>query len=182
MQTRPYRPLSTRGIAINGSKVLTLGIVNVAFRINGRFYHQNMRVVRGLVQNVFLGFDWFSRTGALIDTDNGIVKFPRTGDSVPLVPSTLDVTGCFYRVPDDYVVPANCKAHIPVEVMLDGRTLPMTSNIVETEPFLNAYSDIWAGRNIDVVSDCRFIAEVINSHNYPVKLERASSWLCQFHL
>ena len=146
--------------------------MNVAFRINGRFYHQNMRVVRGLVQNVFLGFDWFSRTGALIDTDNGIVKFPRTGDSVPLVPSTLDVTGCFYRVPDDYVVPANCKAHIPVEVMLDGRTLPMTSNIVETEPFLNAYSDIWAGRNIDVVSDCRFITEVINSHNYPVKIEK----------
>ena len=82
------------------------------------------------------------------------------------------MTGCFYRVPDDYVVPANCKAHIPVEVMLDGRTLPMTSNIVETEPFLNAYSDIWAGRNIDVVSDCRFITEVINSHNYPVKLEK----------
>ena len=57
LQTRPYRPLTTRGTAINGSKVLTLGIVNVAFRINGRFYNQNMRVVRGLVQNIFLGWD-----------------------------------------------------------------------------------------------------------------------------
>ena len=49
LQTRPYRPLTTRGTAINGSKVLTLGIVNIAFRINGRFYQQNFRVVRGLV-------------------------------------------------------------------------------------------------------------------------------------
>ena len=31
LQTRPYRPLTTRGTAINGSKVMTLGIVNVAF-------------------------------------------------------------------------------------------------------------------------------------------------------
>ena len=41
LQTRPYRPLTTRGTAINGSKVITLGIVNFAFRINGRFYSAN---------------------------------------------------------------------------------------------------------------------------------------------
>ena len=56
--------------------------------------------------------------------------------------------------------------------MLDGKQLPTTSKIVETDPFYNAYSDIWACRNLDEVKDCRFITEVINAHNYPVKLER----------
>ena len=79
-----------------------------------------MRVVRGLVQDIFLGWDWFSHYGAMIDIDNGAVKFPRFGDSVPLIPHSLDVTGCYYRVPDDLVVPANSKAHVSVEVMLDG--------------------------------------------------------------
>ena len=172
LQTRPYRPLSTRGRAINGSKVLTLGIVNVAFRINNRFYQQNFRVVRGLIQDAFLGWDWFSKSGAIIDTDSGSVRFPRFGDSIPLVPLSLDVTGCYYRVPDDRVIPANSKAHLAVEVMLNGQSLPSTSTIVETEPFRNAYNDVWASRNVDVIQNGQFLTEVINAHNYPVKLEK----------
>ena len=172
LQTKPYRPLTTRGTAINGSKVLTLGIVNIAFRINGRFHHQNFRVVRGLVQNVFLGWDWFSKTGAIINTDCGSVQFPRYGDSAPLNKNSLEISGCYYRVPDDKVIPANCKAHISVEVMVDGHNLPNTSNLVETEPFHNTGTDIWASRNIDTIKDGRFKTEVINAHNYPVKLEK----------
>ena len=172
LQTRPYRPLTTRGTAINGSKVLTMGIVNIAFRINGRFHHQNFRVVRGLVQNVFLGWDWVSKTGAIINTDCGSIQFPRFGESVPLVQNSLEITGCYYRVPDDKVIPANSKAHISVEVMVDGHNLPNTSNIVVTEPFYSAESDIWASRNIDTLRNGYFRTEVINAHNYPVKVEK----------
>ena len=124
------------------------------------------------MQRVFLGWDWFSKSGALIDTEVGSVRFPRFGDSVPLTPSSLDISGCYYRVPDDKVIPANSKAHLGVELMLDNRNLPLTSNIVETDPFSNVYSDIWASRNIDVVKNGRFRTEVINAHNYPVKLEK----------
>ena len=172
LMTRPYRPLTTRGTAINGTKVVTLGIVNITFRINGRFFHQNVRVVRGLIQDMFLGWDWLTRHGAVIDTDKGVLNFPRYGDSTPLVPSSLDVSGCFYRVPDDLVVPANSKAQFAVEVMLDGNELAKTSKIVETEPFNNAHSDVWACRNIDELKECRFLTEVINAHDYPVKLEK----------
>ena len=87
LKTRPYRPLTSRGTAINGTKVLTLGLVNVAFRINGRFYSNNFRVIRGLVQDVFLGWDWFCSSGAMINPDNGTLDFPRQGDSIPLVKS-----------------------------------------------------------------------------------------------
>ena len=37
LRKRPYRQLTTRGKAINGTKVLTIGIVNVPLRINGNY-------------------------------------------------------------------------------------------------------------------------------------------------
>ena len=57
LRERPYRQLTTRGTAINGSKVLTVGIVNVPFRINNNYMAINCRVVRGLIQPVILGWD-----------------------------------------------------------------------------------------------------------------------------
>ena len=170
LQTRPYRPLTSRGTAINGSKVMTLGIVNVAFRINGRFHTANFRVVRGLVQDMFLGWDWFSSAGAMINPVKGTVDFPRFGDSTPLVEDTLSLSGCYYRAPEDLVVPANSKMICKVETMLHG--FDHISNVVATDPFNNASSDLWFGRCVSVVTDGLFPSEFINCNDYPVKLEK----------
>ena len=172
LQARPYRPSTTRGTAINGSKVLTMGIVNVAFRINGRYYSTNFCVIKGLVQDMFLGWDWFTVSGAMINPDQGTLDFPRHGDSTPLLPTSLELSGCYYRVPEDFVIPANSKAHLKVEVMLDGRDAPKVSNIVETEPFVSTSADVWACRCTDVVKDGLFMTELINPNDYPVKLEQ----------
>ena len=164
--------MKTRGTAINGTKVLTLGLVNIAFRINGRFYSQNFRVVRGLVQDIFLGWDWFSSSGAVMNPDNGTLDFPRYGDSTPLVPESLEVSGCYYRIPEDFVVPANSKAHLKVEAMLSSFDIPTISNMVECDPFLNGTSDIWTARCLSSVTDGGFFSEFINCHDYPVRLEK----------
>ena len=168
LKSRPYRPMTTRGTAINGTKVMTLGIVNVAFRIRGRFHTANFRVVRGLVQNIFLGWDWFSRSGAMINPDKGTVDFPRYGDSVPLVPESFGVSGSYYHSNEDVVVPANSKMICNVEVMLNG--LDGVSNVVATEPFNNSSSDLWASRNISTVRDGMFATEFINPQEYPIKI------------
>ena len=170
LKSRPYRPMTTRGTAINGSKVMTLGIVNVAFRVGNRFHTANFRVVRGLVQDIFLGWDWFSRSGAMINPDKGTVDFPRYGDSVPLVPESFGVSGCYYRSNEDFVVPANSKMICNVEVMLNG--LDGVSNVVATDPFNNASSDLWASRNVSIVRDGMFATEFINSQEYPIKVEK----------
>ena len=164
--------MKTRGTAINGTKVLTLGLVNLAFRINGRFYNQNFRVVRGLVQDIFLGWDWFSSSGAVMNPDKGTLDFPRYGDSTPLVPESLEVSGCYYRIPEDFVVPANSKAHLKVEAMLSNFDAPSISNMVECDPFLNGTSDIWSARCLSSVTDGSFFSEFINCHDYPVRLEK----------
>ena len=172
LKTRPYRPLTSRGTAINGTKVLTLGLVNVAFRINGRFYSNNFRVIRGLVQDVFLGWDWFCSSGAMINPDNGTLDFPRQGDSIPLVKSSLHISGCYYRMPEDFVIPANSKAHHPVEIILNGHDAPLVSYTVETDPFMNATSDVWSIRCTDNVKDGYFMTELINPTDNPVKIEQ----------
>ena len=151
LKTRPYRPLTTRGTAINGSKVMTLGIVNVAFRINGRFHTANFRVIRGLVQDVFLGWDWFSTSGARIDPVKGVVEFPKYGDSIPLLEESLTLSGCYYRVAEDVVIPANSKTICKVETMLNG--FDRISNLVATDPFNNASSELWVGRCVSKVKD-----------------------------
>ena len=170
LQTRPYRPLTTRGTAINGSKVLTLGIVNVAFRVNGRFYSTNFRVVRGLVQDMFLGWDWFSSSGAMINPERGVVEFPKFGDSTPLVEDSLNLSGCYYRVPEDTVLPANSKTICRVEAMLHG--FDCIENVVSTEPFNNASNEMWMARCISSIRDGLFPTEFINCHDHPVKLEK----------
>ena len=170
LQSRPYRPLTTRGHAINGSKVLTMGIVNVAFRINGRFHTTNFRVVKGLVQDIFLGWDWFSSSGAVMNPANGTVDFPKYGDSAPLIPDTAAISGCYYRVAEDFVVPANSKAICKVEAMTDN--LDCVSSVVETEPFNHATSDVWANRCLSVVSDGLFPTEFINCQKYPIRMEK----------
>ena len=171
LQSRPYHPMKTRGTAINGTKVLTLGLVNIAFRINGRFYSQNFRVIRGLVQDIFLGWDWFSSSGAVLNPDRGTLDFPRSGDSTPLIPESVGMSGCYYRVPEDFVVPPNSKAHLKVEAMLNNFEAPI-SNMVECDPFLNGSSDIWTARCISSVTDGGFFTEFINCHDYPVRLEK----------
>ena len=170
LQTRPYRPLTTRGTAINGSKVMTLGIVNAAFRINGRFHTANFRVIRGLVQDIFLGWDWFVSSGAMINPDKGTVDFPRYGDSVPLINESLQLSGCYYRMAEDLVVPANSKVICRAEAMLQG--FDRVSNVVATDPFNNASSDVWGGRCVSKVTDGLFPTEFINCSDHPVKMEK----------
>ena len=147
-----------------------MGIVNVAFRINNRFYRNNFRVIRGLVQDMFLGWDWFSSSGAIIDPEKGVVNFPHNGDSTPLIPDSSVLSGCYYRIPEDFVVPANSKVICKAELMLHG--LDNVSNVVETEPFNHSASNVWSCRCMSIVKDGLFATEFINCHNYPIKMEK----------
>ena len=56
--------------------------------------------------------------------------------------------------------------------MLYGQGLPSTLTIVETEPFKNAYDDVWESRDVFVIWNGKFLTEVINALNYPVKFLR----------
>lgn len=171
LQTRPYRPMTTRGKAINGTKVLTMGIANIPFRINGRYLTINVRIVRGLVRPLFLGWDWFSKYGAKLDPDKGVLEFPRYGDTIPLVANSLLLSGCYYQIPEDTVIPANSKMHMEVQLKLDNQYASQAATTVITDPFMNAANDVWACRGCSKVKDGMFMTEFVNCYEYSVKLE-----------
>ena len=54
--------------------------------------------------------------------------------------------------------------------MLNG--FDCVSNTIETEPFNNASSDLWANRCVSIVKDGLFPTEFINCQKYPIRLER----------
>ena len=55
------RPFKGNTISIDGSKVETIGIINISFRIKGRYMRMNCRIVRNLVYNFVLGWDFFCK-------------------------------------------------------------------------------------------------------------------------
>jgi hypothetical protein len=81
--------------------------------------HMNMRIVRGLITPVVLGWDFFGKYGAHLDPAKGKLIF-MNDKSAPLIPNTEQISGCYYRVHEDLVVPGNSKMHREVELMLDG--------------------------------------------------------------
>ena len=170
LRRRPYRTMTTRGKAINGTKVLTLGIVSVPFRINGHYMAINCRVVRGLIQPFILGWDFFSKAKAKLNTEIGQLEF-RDWPPTPLVKDSSFLSGCYYRIHEDLVVPANSKMHNSVELMADKDQVRNAAKTVVTEPFANDGSDVWTCRAASQVNDCMFMTEFVNCCEYDVKLE-----------
>ena len=157
------------GRAINGSQVLTMGVVNLKFKINGRKMRMPCNVIKGLVQPLILGWDFFSKYDATLNTAKG--TFEHAVGSVPLLENSPCISGCFYRVQEELIVPPNSKLHTEVELMLDKEHSRMATNTVVTEPLANYGSDVWSCRACSTVRNGMFMTEFINCCEYPVKLE-----------
>ena len=171
LQSSNFRPLlSYKGEAINGTRVLTLGLVNLQFRIKGTFMHITARIVRGLIRPVILGWDFFSKYSAYLDPASGQLRF-MNGKSAPLIENSESISGCYYRVHEDLVIPANSKMHTEVELMLDNNTAKSASQEVTTDPYPWHGGDIWACRSISRVQEGKILTELINTGNQSVKLE-----------
>ena len=128
------------------------------------------RVVRGLIQPFILGWDFFSKFKAKMNTESGQLEF-RDWPPTPLVRNSCFLSGCYYRIHEDLVVPANSKMHKMVELMADTDHVRKAAKTVVTEPFANDGSDVWTCRAASQVNDCMFLTEFVNCCEYDVKLE-----------
>ena len=69
------KPHKGKTVSIDGSKVETLGIINVPFRINGRFLRMNARIVKNLVYDFVLGWDFFCKYKCSIHPSEGYLQY-----------------------------------------------------------------------------------------------------------
>lgn len=59
--------------AVNGQVLDTLGTVALPIGLGGRSYVQDVHVVRGVTQDILLGFDFMRQTHAIMDVGRGLL-------------------------------------------------------------------------------------------------------------
>jgi hypothetical protein len=130
-----FRPTSGYGKAVNGSRVLEVGIVKLSFRIDDVHMSMNFRIVRGLIHPLILGWDFFSKYQAWLDPAGGTLQYQNGRKAVSLIEDSHGISGCYYRVHEDITIPGNSKMHVEIELMVDAEALKLATDLVTTEPF-----------------------------------------------
>ena len=97
------RPFQGNTISIDGSRVETMGIININFKIKGRRLRMSCRIVRNLVFDFILGWDFFAKYGCSIHPKQGYLTFEN--DRIDLLSRTLEVTSSHFSLADDAVIP-----------------------------------------------------------------------------
>ena len=167
---RFFTPRQSCGVAINGTDVESVGMVQLKFRLGDVPMSINCNVTRGLMDPVILGFDWFCKYGINLDAGKGEIRFGKD-KRVSLIPSDVSLSGAFYRISEDLTLPPNSKIHANVQLALSVDTVNRVTSTVVTEPFSNTGANYWAARTCSNVHDDKFRTEFINPSNESVKLE-----------
>ena len=66
-----FQPTVNKTVSIDGSKVQTLGIINIPFRINGHHMRMNSRIIQNLIYDFVLGWDFFHKYDAKLHARDG---------------------------------------------------------------------------------------------------------------
>ena len=162
----PVRPFEGSTISIDGSRVETIGIMNIPFRINGRHLRMPVRIVRNLVYNFILGWDFFSKYKCAIHPSEGYLAVEN--DRVDLVPNSLDITSSHFSLAEDAVIPPLSKMITQASFFLNPADNITPSDTVEVQPLTGNMAKVAVGRAISKVSNGRFPVELLNPYDTPI--------------
>ena len=163
------KPFKGKTVSIDGSKVNTLGIINIAFRINGRFMRANCRIVRNLVFDFVLGWDFFSRYNCSINPKDGYVSFEN--ERVSFIRSSLEVSATHFALAEDVVVPAFSKMITSATYLLNPEEKVATTDTVQVEPLPGNSARVAVGRTLSKVTDGKFPVELLNPFSTPTLIK-----------
>ena len=156
------KPFTGKTVSIDGSKVQTIGVINIGFRIKGRFMRANCRIVRNLVYDFVLGWDFFSRYKCSINPSEGHITFEN--EQIDFFRNSLEVSSTSFALAEDVVIPPFSKMIPPATFHINPEEKVTTSNLVEVEPLLGYNEGVAVGRSISKVVDGRFPVELLNPY------------------
>ena len=162
------KPFKGKTVSIDGSRVNTLGIINIAFRINGRYMRANCRIVRNLVFDFVLGWDFFSKYKCSIHPKEGFVAFEN--EKVHFIRNSLEVSSTHFALAEDVVIPAFSKVITPATYYLDPAEKLSVTNTVQVEPLPGNSARVAVGRTLSRVVDGRFPVELLNPFPNPIQI------------
>ena len=153
-------PHKGRTVSIDGSKVETLGVINIKFRINGRFLRMNCRIIKNLVYDFVLGWDFFTRYKCSIHPSEGYLQYEN--ERIELVKDSVSVSSSHFSLAEDAVVPPLSKMLTQATFYINPADNITTTNTVEVHPIRENSARIAVGRNISRVDNGKFIVELLN--------------------
>ena len=166
IQSFKFCPQTDIGFSINGSDVVTLGLLRLEFNIGSTRFITNARVMRGLVRPIVLGWDFLCRNQSIIDlknssiTINGIITPFLKRDRKPIPPHLIayqdTVIPPFSRMPvkstihaelqhidssgTDTVLTQPIPDHSPVQGVITGHSLASVKHGITHCELLNTLS------------------------------------------
>jgi len=165
---RYFRPLTGSARSIDGSKVMTVGIVNMKFRLGSSYVRINCRVVRNLIHDFILGWDFFSKYDAQLYAKDGYLLC--RGEKVPLIPSSSQLSGAHYATLEEVVIPPASKMHFQASLLVDTEELSNATDLVSMEPHEVFESDVRTARAIARVNKGKVLVEAINPYDHYVRV------------
>ena len=163
-----FKPHHGRTISIDGSKVETLGSMNIEFRIKGRHMRMSCRIVRNLVYDFVLGWDFFSKYKCEIRPGDGHFTFEN--EKINFIKNTLDVSSTHFSLSEDAVIPPLSKMHTEATFYINPADNIPTTNTIQVEPLCGNLSRVPVARSISRVDKGRFMVELLNPYATPLKV------------
>ena len=115
-----FTPSESSGRAIIGTSVDGIGEVCLKFLLGDEPMSITCKVIKGLMDPVILGWDFFSKYQVKLDAGEGKVFFCK-GKSVPLIRNDNTFSGRLYKTNENLILPPNSLVHANVELVTDGR-------------------------------------------------------------
>ena len=165
---RYFRPMTKHARSIDGSKVLTVGIINISFRVGKQYKKMNFRVVRNLIHEMVLGWDFFVKYDAQLFARDGYLSCE--GEKIDLIEDTSRLGGAQYAMAEDMVIPPSSKAQFTAALLIDSAELSKVTSLVCLEPKAQTDSDICTARSICRVNGGNVLVEAINPFDHPIKI------------
>ena len=163
------KPHKGKTISIDGSRVDTIGTINIQFRLKGRFMRVNCRIVKNLIYDLVLGWEFFSQHNCSIHPGEGY--FTYENDRIPFTPSSLGVSATHFSLAEDTVVPSLSKMITRATYYLDPQHMAATSDTVEVEPLYGNIAKVAVARGIAKVNDGAFPIELLNPFPHAVTIK-----------
>ena len=133
-----FKPHHGKTISIDGSKVVTLGSINVEFRVKGRHLRMPCRIVRNLVYDFVLGWDFFTKYDCAICPARGHFIFEN--EKIDFLPNTLGLSSTIFSLAEDAVVPPLSKMDTEATFYINPLDKIATTDTVEVEPLSGSFS------------------------------------------
>ena len=122
----------------------------------------NCRIIRNLVYDFVLGWDFFSKYNCAIHPGEGFFSFEN--ERVEFFRDSLEISSTHFALAEDTVIPAFSKVITQASFNINPHDNPRTSDTVEVMPLESQIAKVAVGRSVAKVKDGRFPVELLNPY------------------